>query len=61
MDEAAKDAVLGFAEFQAKPAEASAEVREVAHEIKNQLSICDLYGEIIRKYCEKNGILMKRF
>lgn len=56
MDEAAKDAVLGFAEFQAKPAEASAEVREVAHEIKNQLSICDLYGEIIRKYCEKNGI-----
>lgn len=34
MDEAAKDAVLGFAEFQAKPAEASAEVREVAHEIK---------------------------
>ena len=57
MDEAAKDAVLGFAEFQAKPAEASAEVREVAHEIKNQLSICDLYGEIRAVKISGNSLL----
>ncbi len=56
MDEAVKDAVLGFAEYQAKPAEYTADVREAAHEVKNQLSICDLYSEIIRKYCEKNKI-----
>lgn len=57
MDEAANDAVLGYAEksaetlkdtdFEAKKA------RVIAHEIKNQLSICDLYCEIIRKYSEK--------
>lgn len=56
MDEATKDAVLGFAEFQSKPAEHIADVSEIAHEIKNQLSICDLYSEIIKKYCDKNGI-----
>ena len=56
MDEATKDAVLGFAEFQTKPQEYTAEVREVAHEVKNQLSIGDLYSEIIKKYCEKNNI-----
>lgn len=56
MDEAAKDAVLGFAEFQSKPVEHTADVREAAHEIKNQLSICDLYSEIIKKYCDKNEI-----
>ncbi|MCM1264939.1 MAG: HAMP domain-containing histidine kinase [Candidatus Gastranaerophilales bacterium] len=31
-------------------------VRYISHEIKNQLSICDLYTEIIKKYCEKNNI-----
>lgn len=31
-------------------------VRHIAHEIKNQLSICDLYTEIIKKYCQKNEI-----
>lgn len=31
-------------------------VRHISHEIKNQLSICDLYTEIIKKYCEKNSI-----
>ena len=57
MDEAAKDAVLGYAEFQTEPVkEYSSDVREIAHEIKNQLSICDLYSDIIRKYCEKNLI-----
>lgn len=30
--------------------------RYIAHEIKNQLSICELYSQIIRKYCEKNHI-----
>lgn len=31
-------------------------VRHISHEIKNQLSICDLYTEILQKYCDKNGI-----
>ena len=31
-------------------------VRYISHEIKNQLSICDLYTEILDKYCDKNGI-----
>ncbi len=56
MDDAAKDAVLGFAEYQSKPVEYVADVREIAHEIKNQLSICDLYSEVIKKYCDKNEI-----
>lgn len=55
-DEGAKDAVLGFAEFQTQPKGYTADVREIAHEVKNQLSICDLYSEIIKKYCIKNGI-----
>lgn len=56
MDEAAKDAVLGFAEFQVQPKGYTADVREITHEVKNQLSICDLYSEIIKKYCAKNNI-----
>lgn len=56
MDEAAKDAVLGFAEFQVQPKGYTPEVREISHEVKNQLSICDLYSEIIKKYCVKNNI-----
>ena len=31
-------------------------MKYTAHEIKNQLSICDLYSEIIKKYCIKNNI-----
>lgn len=31
-------------------------LRYISHEIKNQLSICDLYTEIIKKYCKKNNI-----
>ena len=56
MDEAAKDAVLGFAEFQVQPKGYTPDVREISHEVKNQLSICDLYSEIIKKYCAKNNI-----
>ncbi len=55
LDEASKDAVLGFAEIQTEKDEYG-NIRAVAHEIKNQLSICDLYSEIIRKYCIKNSI-----
>lgn len=56
MDEASKDAVLRFAEIQTYKPEKTNSTRAVAHEIKNQLSICDLYTEIIRKYCKKNNI-----
>ena len=31
-------------------------VRFISHEIKKQLSICDLYTEILIKFCEKNNI-----
>lgn len=31
-------------------------IRYISHELKNQLSICDLYTEILKKYCEKNSI-----
>lgn len=58
LDEASKDAVLGFAEVQSnelKPAYTDS-LRAIAHEIKNQLSICDLYTEVIRRYCKKNEI-----
>ena len=57
MDEAANDAVLGYAEKSVETLKdadfESKKSRVVAHEIKNQLSICDLYCEIIRKYSEK--------
>lgn len=58
LDEASKDAVLGFAQIQSEKeeAEVNQNTREIAHEIRNQLSICDLYTEIIKKYCAKNKI-----
>lgn len=31
-------------------------IKFISHEIKNQLSICDLYAEIIKKTCIKNEI-----
>ena len=31
-------------------------IKFISHEIKNQLSICDLYTEIIKKTCIKNEI-----
>ena len=66
MEESASDAVLGYAEQSAGTLIDSDFVqkksRVIAHEIKNQLSICDLYTEIIRKYIEsepvdKNAVL----
>jgi signal transduction histidine kinase len=58
LDETTKDAVLGFAQLQSEKEEEqiSQNTRAVAHEIRNQLSICDLYTEIIKKTCLKNGI-----
>lgn len=66
MEESASDAVLGFAEQSAGTLIDSDFVqkksRVIAHEIKNQLSICDLYSEIIKKHIDaetvdKNSIL----
>lgn len=31
-------------------------VRYISHEVKNQLSICDLYTEVVMRYCDKNSI-----
>ena len=58
LDEATKDAVLGFAQIQSEKEEeeVNQNTRAVAHEIRNQLSICDLYTEIIKKTCAKQGI-----
>ena len=58
LDEASKDAVLGFAQVQYEKEDANnyENVREIAHEIRNQLSICDLYTEIMKKYCLREGI-----
>ena len=57
MDEATKDAVLGFAQIQSEKEEEeiSQNTRAIAHEIRNQLSICDLYTEIIKKTCAKQN------
>ena len=56
LDESSKDAVLGFAEEQTQEPVYDDNTRFIAHEIKNQLSICDLYTEVIRKYCAKNSL-----
>ena len=60
LDEASSDAVLGYAEKNAatiKPVDYNIKkTRIIAHEIKNQLSICDLYAEIIRKYVSEEKI-----
>ncbi len=60
MDEATGDAVLGYAEQSVETLVDSDYIqkksRVIAHEIKNQLSICDLYTEIIRKHTESNNI-----
>ena len=60
LEESASDAVLGYAEKSAETLIDSDYVqkkaRVIAHEIKNQLSICDLYSEIIRKHTEKETI-----
>lgn len=58
LEEAANDAVLGFAEKSVEVYKDSDFIqkksRVVAHEIRNQLSICDLYSEIIRKSAPRN-------
>ena len=57
LDAESKEAVLGFAENQNGIAqEYTKSTRAAAHEVRNQLSICDLYSEIIKKYCEKSEI-----
>ena len=58
LDEASKDAVLGFAQVQYEKEDANSyeNIREIAHEIRNQLSICDLYTEIMKKYCVRANI-----
>lgn len=58
LDEATKDAVLGFAQIQSEKEEEeiSQNTRAVAHEIRNQLAICDLYTEIIKKTCAREGV-----
>ena len=59
MDEASNDAVLGYAEKSAETLKDSdyavKKARVISHEIKNQLSICDLYTEIIKKHTEKGN------
>lgn len=60
LEESADDAVLNYAEKSANTLIdsdfAQKKSRVLAHEIKNQLSICDLYSEIIRKHIEKEAI-----
>lgn len=60
MDEATNDAVLGYAEKSAETLidtdYAAQKARVIAHEVKNQLSICDLYSEIVRKYSESGNV-----
>ena len=57
IDESTSDAVLGFAEKSIDTLKDSDYVakktRVASHEIRNQLSICDLYTEIIRKAIDK--------
>ena len=59
LDEATNDAVLGYAEQSVETLVDSdytqKKSRVIAHEIKNQLSICDLYSEIIRKQAENKN------
>ena len=60
LDEATNDAVLGFAEKNVEIYKetdlVSKKARVIAHEIRNQLSVCDLYSEIIRKHLQKEVI-----
>ena len=60
LEESADDAVLNYAEQSAGTLVNSdymqKKSRVIAHEIKNQLSICDLYSEIIRKYVEREPV-----
>lgn len=58
LDEACGDAVLGYAESKAETQSEDdrfeEKARVIAHEIRNQLSICDLYVEVINKNLDKD-------
>ena len=60
IDESSSDAVLGYAEKNVEVLVDSDLIqkksRVVAHEIRNQLSICDLYSEIIKKHALVNNV-----
>ena len=60
MEDATSDAVLGYAEKSVETLVDSdytqKKSRVIAHEIRNQLSICDLYTEIIKRYSEEVNI-----
>ena len=60
LDSATTDAVLGYAEKSAETLSGTdytkKKIRIASHEIRNQLSICDLYSEIIKRQTE-NGDL----
>ena len=32
------------------------QTKEIFHEIKNQISVCDLYTEVIKRTLEKEGV-----
>ena len=59
MEDATSDAVLGYAEKSVETLVDSdytqKKSRVIAHEIRNQLSICDLYTEIIKRYSEEGN------
>ncbi len=59
IDESTSDAVLGYAEQSVETLVdsdyAQKKSRVIAHEIRNQLSICDLYTEIINKYADSQN------
>ena len=61
IDESTSDAVLGYAEQSVETLVdsdyAQKKSRVIAHEIRNQLSICDLYTEIINKYADSENSL----
>lgn len=60
LDDATNDAVLGYAEKSAETLSGTdytkKKIRVVSHEIRNQLSICDLYSEIIKRQAEKGDL-----
>ena len=60
LEESTSDAVLGYAEQNAGTLANNDYIdkksRVLAHELRNQLSICDLHTEIIKKYSEKDEI-----
>lgn len=60
LDNATTDAVLGYAEKSAEVLSGTdytkKKIRIASHEIRNQLSICDLYTEIIKRQTENKDL-----